>query len=210
MGGGVGGGGVCFCFAVFNTARDPWLQTSHLLFGSWKHLLALTQEPNLSLKTVLLLQSCILFLQLHPCILQRQIFAATIMCLHLQTYTVHRRFVFASASVYLVVTNIYSYGFVFTSANIHFQLRLRVYIYKHTLSATVACLHLQTYTFSYGSVFTSVSMDALCTLTYIFSYDSFVCICTLQQQIFASTILFATAKMHSEVIHICRYNPVFA
>ena len=145
-----------FCFLVFNAARDPCLQTSHLLFGSWKQLLGRTRKPTWSLKTVLLLQSCFLFLQLHLCILQRQFFAN--ICLHLQTYTFQRRFVLASASVYLVVTNIYSYGSVFTSTNIHFQLRFCVYIYKHTLLATVLCLHLQTYTFSYGSMFTSTDI----------------------------------------------------
>ena len=98
---------------------------------------------------------------------------------------------------------------MFISTNIHFQLRFCAYIYKHTLSATALYLHLETYPFIYGSVYTSANMDALYTVTNICSYDSFACICTLQQQILASTILFATPKMHSEVTHICSYNPVF-
>ena len=58
-------------------------------------------------------------------------------------------------------------------------------------------------------MYTSANMDALCTVTNICSYDFSLAsaLCSKKNKM-ASTILFATAKMHSEVTHIS-YNPVF-
>ena len=74
-----------------------------------------------------------------------------VLCLYLQTYT-------------------FSYGSVFISTNIHFQLQFYVYIYKQTLSFTVLCIHLQTWThFAQWQIFAATIFSlasALCSKKY--------------------------------------------
>lgn len=93
-----------------------------------------------------------LFLRLQKCILKWYTSVATILYLHMHTITLQQQLFAASFScLYLQTCTLWWQLFVVRSVKLQFC----VYIYKHTLSATVLCLYLQTYTLSYSSIFTS-------------------------------------------------------